>query len=155
MISVFEACLDFLWIIYEFRVGKTPLNLIFTLEDDSGQILGKLSFWIYLIQIILILGRQTIEVRICTCPYRDLQQEEEKARQAQIKVASINTNINIKRAPPLVVANKTRSKYHENDDPFSYNTLYSTTYYWTSFQQQCLSHIFGNTMMNGVTYDFS
>ena len=65
-----------------------------------------------------ITGRQTIEVRICTCPYRDLQQEEEKAIQAQIKVASINTNINIKRAPPLVVANKTRSKYHENDDVY-------------------------------------
>ena len=43
-------------------LARRPINLVFSLESASGA----------------VLGRQSLEVRICTCPFRDLQQDETK-----------------------------------------------------------------------------
>ena len=43
-------------------LARRPINMVFSLESASGT----------------VLGRQCLEVRICTCPFRDLQQEEAK-----------------------------------------------------------------------------
>jgi len=43
-------------------IGRRPICLVFTLETSSGE----------------VLGRQVVELRICTCPLRDMQQDEQK-----------------------------------------------------------------------------
>ena len=43
-------------------IGRRPICLVFTLESSSGE----------------VLGRQVVELRICTCPLRDMQQDEQK-----------------------------------------------------------------------------
>ena len=39
-------------------LARRPVSLVFSLETPGGQ----------------ILGRQSLELRICTCPFRDMQQ---------------------------------------------------------------------------------
>ena len=46
-------------------INRRPLKVIFTLEDHQN---GD----------IIVLGRYTVDVRICSCPKRDKQQEEKK-----------------------------------------------------------------------------
>ena len=43
-------------------IGRRPICLVLTLESDQGD----------------VLGRQVVELRICTCPLRDMQQDEQK-----------------------------------------------------------------------------
>ena len=47
-------------------INRRPLKVIFTLEDQSQN--GE----------VIVLGRYTVDVRICSCPKRDKQQEEKK-----------------------------------------------------------------------------
>jgi len=48
-------------------INRRPLKVIFTLEDHCSQN-GE----------VIVLGRYTVDVRICSCPKRDKQQEEKK-----------------------------------------------------------------------------
>ena len=43
-------------------ISKRPTKVIFTLEDSEGE----------------VLGRKVFDVRLCSCPRRDKQQEEER-----------------------------------------------------------------------------
>jgi len=43
-------------------INRKPVKLIFTLEKTLGN----------------VIGRRTMELRICSCPKRDKQQEEQK-----------------------------------------------------------------------------
>ena len=43
-------------------INRKPVSVIFTLEDGAGQ----------------VVGRRVVDVRICSCPKRDMQQEEER-----------------------------------------------------------------------------
>ena len=43
-------------------LARRPISLIFSLETATGA----------------VLGRRVMEVRICSCPIRDMKQEEEK-----------------------------------------------------------------------------
>ena len=61
---------DFFTVSYQFMclgscmggIGRRPICLVFTLESGAGE----------------VLGRQVVELRICTCPLRDMQQDEQK-----------------------------------------------------------------------------
>ena len=48
-------------------INRRPLKVIFTLEDHNSQN-GE----------VIVLGRYTVDVRICSCPKRDMQQAENK-----------------------------------------------------------------------------
>ena len=48
-------------------INRRPLKVIFTLEDHNAQN-GE----------VIVLGRYTVDVRICSCPKRDKQAEEKK-----------------------------------------------------------------------------
>ena len=56
-------------------INRKPVKLIFTLEHGTGN----------------VIGRQSLEVRICSCPKRDMKQEEDKAnpqKPSQLPVAA-------------------------------------------------------------------
>jgi len=55
-------------------INRKPVKLIFTLELGQGN----------------VIGRQSVEVRICSCPKRDKKQEEE--RHDAEKIAAANSN---------------------------------------------------------------
>merc|ERR1712111_48027 len=55
-------------------INRKPVKLIFTLELGQGN----------------VIGRQSVEVRICSCPKRDKKQEEE--RHEAEKLAAANSN---------------------------------------------------------------
>ena len=48
-------------------INRRPLKVIFTLEDHNS-LNGE----------VIVLGRYTVDVRICSCPKRDKQAEEKK-----------------------------------------------------------------------------
>ena len=48
-------------------INRRPLKVIFTLEDHN-----------FLNGEVIVLGRYTVDVRICSCPKRDKQAEEKK-----------------------------------------------------------------------------
>ncbi len=45
-------------------INRRPVRVIFTLENESRE----------------VVGRQSVDVRICSCPKRDRQQEESRAQ---------------------------------------------------------------------------
>ena len=59
-------------------INRRPLKVIFTLEavDAAGQ-------------IGVVLGRKVVEVRICSCPKRDRQQEEQRAQAQEEQAKTI------------------------------------------------------------------
>ena len=76
---------DYITVVYQFMclgscpggLARRPINLIFSLETPTGK----------------IVGRQNLEVRICTCPSRDMINEEEKHQKCNIKINTITSNI--------------------------------------------------------------
>lgn len=85
-------------------INRRPLKVIFTLEDHMSQS-GE----------VIVLGRYTVDVRICSCPKRDKIQEEKKndgnekhARHVAEGLARTNSS--------LVFANHTASIGATNKD---------------------------------------
>ena len=54
-------------------INRRPLRVIFTLETGPGT----------------VIGRKVVDVRICSCPKRDKQQEEERNRVLEEKAKGI------------------------------------------------------------------
>jgi len=84
-------------------LARRPISLVFTLETLTGQ----------------ILGRQCLEVRICTCPLRDLQQEERKHHKEvndnlklELEAANIESKIQQRLQQKLQQEPKMAQKFH-------------------------------------------
>ena len=78
-----------------------------------------------------MLGRRVLPVRICTCPRRDLEQEE-KNREKQLSKSSV---LNVPPSPDPVVANGEKRKafwilvilfdFFKNEPFFKFDTFFS------------------------------
>ena len=80
-------------------INRRPLKVIFTLEDHLSQN-GE----------VIVLGRYTVDVRICSCPKRDKQQEERKfvgneqrARQVADGLGRTNSSLTLARTNSSLV----------------------------------------------------
>jgi len=73
-------------------INRRPVKVIFTLESGDGQ----------------VHGRQTVEVRICSCPKRDMAQEEKKHRNSEKEARKLAEGLG-KRNSSLVILNSTNS----------------------------------------------
>ena len=60
-------------------IGRRPICLVFTLESSSGE----------------VLGRQVVELRICTCPLRDMQQDEQKKTKGDCTPVKISSSLSL------------------------------------------------------------
>ncbi|XP_012278366.1 cellular tumor antigen p53 [Orussus abietinus] len=68
-------------------MNRRPTELIFTLENDEGR----------------VLGRRRLGVRICSCPKRDKEKEEAEARYASQKPGSKKRKLSIPPGKKLMV----------------------------------------------------
>ena len=58
-------------------INRRPICLVLTLETDEGE----------------VLGRQVVELRICTCPLRDMQQDEQKKTKGDCTPVKLVTSL--------------------------------------------------------------
>lgn len=73
-------------------MGRRPITVLFTLERLNGD----------------VVGRQKLNVKICSCPKRDMQKDEKTANEKEEEGC---------RKRPLAVATK-RMKTEEDDEPY-------------------------------------
>ena len=64
-------------------IGRRPICLVFTLESGTGE----------------VLGRQVVELRICTCPLRDMQQDEQKKTKGDCTPVKSSGSLALSSAP--------------------------------------------------------
>ena len=75
-------------------INRRPICLVLTLETDQGE----------------VLGRQVVELRICTCPLRDMQQDEQKKTKGDCTPVKLVTSL-----PSVAHLDSTTAPYESDD----------------------------------------
>ena len=103
---------DYFTVIYQFMclgscpggLARRPINVIWSLETGSGE----------------VVGRQSLEVRICTCPFRDQQQEETRAQRCSIQASLVQSKILNKHTPKKPADDDDNTSDTKNDGQLYY-----------------------------------
>ena len=76
-------------------LARRPISLVFSLENKKGVVLGRQSLEVRWFKSTFLKAKTLLfsQVRICTCPLRDMQQEETRNSKKDALAANISHNL--------------------------------------------------------------
>ena len=76
-------------------LARRPISLVFSLENKKGVVLGRQSLEVGWFKSTFLKAKTLLfsQVRICTCPLRDMQQEETRNSKKDALAANISHNL--------------------------------------------------------------